>query len=161
MVIRFNRFKCFTVNGGGTSLKVYNMERGTTVWGSTSGQTCDDGACPRSTQWTGKVALMYPSDYGFAVGGDIRSSCLTKNIHYYYSENDCLINNWLKPKKGSSWLLTSLSDISYRTYLIGYDGHLYTPGPNNIYFIQPVVYIKADAKITGGNGSVENPYTLG
>ena len=41
----------------------YNVERGTTVYSCST----DDGACPRATTWTGKIGLMYPSDYAYAV----------------------------------------------------------------------------------------------
>ena len=36
---------------------LYEKERGTTVYSE------------RPTKWTGKIGLMYPSDYGYATSG--------------------------------------------------------------------------------------------
>ena len=47
----------------------------------------------RPTEWSGKVELMYPSDYGYAV---LASSCArTTNLSRYRSTS-CAGNNWLK-----------------------------------------------------------------
>ena len=42
--------------------QMYNYERSTNVNDCTTGE----GACPRATEWTGKIGLIYPSDYVYA-----------------------------------------------------------------------------------------------
>ena len=107
---------------------MYTLERGTKVWGNPSG-TCNDGACPRATVWIGKVALIYPSDYGYATAGGgttNRNSCIgtiNTNIWNNSSYSDCKNNDWLKPSYFTHRLLSPYSpsaDISYNLNNIGH-----------------------------------------
>ena len=144
-----------------TTSQFYEYERGTTVWGSTNGQTCNDGYCPRALDWTGKVALMYPSDYGFAVGGSMRSTCLGKNLNLYrYSSESCYTNDWIKSTSSFQWLLSPLSSGAYSAFGINYESNLgrfnnYSPG-----IVRPAVYLSSDVSISGGNGSESDPYVI-
>ena len=59
-------------SSNGLASHFYKYERGTGVYSG------------RSTSWTGKVGLMYPSDYGYATSGGTttnRASCLAKEIY--------------------------------------------------------------------------------
>ena len=71
--------------------QIYEKERGTTVYSG------------RPTEWTGKIALAYPSDYGYAA--DL-GKC-SQNLNNY-NNSTCTSNNWMKaivaPNYG--WLLT-------------------------------------------------------
>ena len=72
---------------------IYNKEIGTEVY---------DGK--RSTKWVGKVALAYPSDYGYDAAF---SKCSGTLFNYY--DSACTSNNWMKAILGISslgWLLT-------------------------------------------------------
>ena len=139
-----------------TASEFYIAERKNNVWGSTSGQTCNDGACPRATSWTGKVALAYPSDYGFAIGGTVRDACLEKML-FDYTSNDCYSNQWLP----SSVLLTSSSSSKYKTSFLNSTGNIFFDRVIRNETVVPVVYLKSWVRITGGQGTPENPYTLG
>ena len=76
-----NAIESVVWNLGGTSYEYYSSnglpkhwysyERGTTVYGE------------NSTTWTGKIALMYPSDYGYATSGSSevnRATCLAESL---------------------------------------------------------------------------------
>ncbi len=149
----------YSVAGEGTAMLFYEYERGTKVWGSSTGQTCDDGACPRSTSWTGKVALAYPSDYGYAVGENVRSICLEKKLENYES-NNCHSSQWLL-SYGWGWLISPYSEYSgnvlYFSYYEGLSNNPVTASNKVI----PAVYLKSGVTISGGNGSPENPYVIG
>ena len=72
--------------------QIYEYERGTKVYTG------------RPTTWQGKIALPYPSDYGYAA--DLEK-CLNKQLGSY-NDSTCTSNNWMKPIFTSSynWLLT-------------------------------------------------------
>ena len=65
----------------------YVAERGEQGKLCTSGTDCND-EIERTYTWTGKVGLIYPSDFGYASGNsvckdNIRSSCDTTWMGYY------------------------------------------------------------------------------
>ena len=62
------------------SNQIYEYERGTTVYSG------------RPTTWKGKIALAYPSDYGYAA--DL-NQCKDKTL-YDYDNRTCTSNNWMK-----------------------------------------------------------------
>ncbi len=67
-------------NGLGTAEKFYEYERSSNTGKiCTSGTGCNDSV-ERTTEWEGYVGLMSPSDYGYAVGGSVRNTCLCKNL---------------------------------------------------------------------------------
>ena len=83
----------------------YELERSENVGKNcTSGDDCNDNV-QRTATWTGKVGLMYPSDYGYATSGGRttnRATCLELSFnewfhtHNYYMEHeDCALNSWL------------------------------------------------------------------
>ena len=152
---------------------MYILERGTKVWGSETGQTCNDGACPRATSWTGKVALIYPSDYGLATAGGTttpRSTCIdilstnpgTSGERWSNNNHrDCRNNDWLKPTSESNWLLSPLSSKKSTVFEVRSAGDVYS---FEAYYegitVLPAVYLKSEVSISGGNGSVSEPYEL-
>ena len=142
-------------DGTGMASKWYVYEKGTKTFGYLPDQICNDGACPRATQWVGKVALVYPSDYGFAVGGSVRNLCLNKNLFDYDFDN-CGVNQWIPV----TWTITQ--ETSYQTMVFmvyneegSAERAAYYDEP-----VVPVVYLKQDVLITNGNGSIESPYEL-
>ena len=134
----------------------YRYERGTTVWGNPSG-ICNDGYCPRSLDWTGKVALLYPSDYAFAVGGNIRASYITQNLRDFGAA--IKDNNWLYNGK-SYFFLTPSSYNAYRTYIVYVDGFVGGHHTGEIFYVYPSIYLKTNILIISGDGSINNPYIL-
>ncbi len=132
---------------------MYEKERGTTVMSSPS-----DGIT-RTTTWTGKIALPYPSDYGYAA--DL-SSC-QKQLSSY-SDSTCTSNNWMKSILGTSswgWLLTPFSGNPYRAWYVNSSGYVsYSSSTSIADGVAPVLYLGSDQDIVSGDGSQSNPYQL-
>ena len=151
---------------------MYTLERGTKVWGSTSGQTCNDGACPRATEWTGKVALIYPSDYGYATAGGTttnRSACIGTLSTYSSSSgetwqnsgySDCKNNDWLEPSSGYYWLLSPYSNSASSAFYVRSTGYVSYASTRDNLSVRPAVYLESSVTISGGNGTPEKPYEL-
>ena len=137
----------------------YTKERGTTVWPS-SGNTCNDGFCPRATTWTGKVGLIYPSDSMYSTGENFRDFCLQNAAQSSLFNSKCELNfNWIH----DTATITPFSN--YANNILLYqpvsEGDAYRCVETSSYlFVLPTVYLKADVKIVGGDGSPDNPYVL-
>ena len=144
---------------------MYTKERGTEVYGNPTG-TCNDGACPRATDWTGKVALIYTSDYGYATAGGnttTRSDCIgtiTTSNWNNSSYSDCKNNDYLKPSSGYNWLLSPPSNNANRAFYVYDTGFVYGDYTYTTYGVLPAVYLKSNVSITGGNGTPTDPYIL-
>ena len=129
------------------SNEIYEKERGGAVYTG------------RPTTWTGKIALAYPSDYGYAANLSKCSQTL-----YNYNDSTCTSNNWMKsivaPNYG--WLLTpnsGLADITWHVYSSGfvdYSGY-YAFNANGV---TPVLYLDPSVDIKSGTGSSSAPYQL-
>ena len=139
---------------------MYEKERGTTTVSNPS-----DGIT-RTTTWPGKIALPYPSDYGYAT--DL-SKCSQKLNNYNNSTDSyaCRTNDWMYPiitnsGKTYGWLLTPhSSDANDAFYAdsLGYVGNFL----NLVYFaygVAPVLYLGSNQDIVSGDGSQSNPYQL-
>ena len=131
------------------SNQIYGSERGTTVYSG------------RSTTWPGKVALPYPSDYGYATDFN---KC-SKNLLDYggvLTSNDCGKNDWMYPIITSGWLLTSHSSNAYNALYVRSSGDV--NGTGDAYYaygVAPVLYLSSDETIVDGTtGSQDNPYKL-
>ena len=131
----------------------YKYERGTKVYSG------------RSTNWTGKVGLIYPSDYGYATSGgtsENRTSCASKEMLNWNGSTyrDCINNDWLF-KSESMWFLTPYVSYYREAFNISYSGYL---GYNNASYLGivvfPTVYLKSIIKISSGTGSSTNPFIL-
>ena len=133
-------------SNGATADSFYTAERGTTVYSG------------RPTEWTGKVGLMYPSDYGYAV---LASSCgRTTGLGGDYSSTACAGNNWLK-SDSYQWTLTPISSSSNLVFSVSVDGHLnYSRGASDGLGARPSIYLKSNIAIMGGSGSYSDPYLL-
>ena len=139
-------------NLGGNSSKqaiaksFYEYERGKVVY---SGQ---------STSWNGYVGLMYPSDYGYAVGGNNRSTCLTTNMNIY--NNECYKNDWLHINDFTQWTLTSYTNDQKALFVIYSTGALTFNNAYATYVVRPTVYLDTNLLITKGEGTEKNPYKI-
>ena len=130
--------------------QIYEYERGTTVY---TGRP--------TTPWTGKIALAYPSDYGYAA--DL-SKC-TKQLGSY-NDSTCASNNWMKAiitnnsTNASGWLLTHYygdSCDTWRTYWAGNAGY---SGAYYAFEVTPVLYLKYRISINSGTGTSSDPYQI-
>ena len=132
----------------------YTCERGTTVYTGSS------------TEWQGKVGLMYPSDYGYATSGGTsmnRASCLAKELYNWSGASDCYNNDWLYNSNNWQWTLTPYSSSDEEVVDIDRDGSVsenYGHIMNSL-AVRPSVYLISKTSILGGEGTRENPYEIG
>ena len=127
---------------------------------SNSGNFCNDNI-DRTTLWNGYIGLMYPSDYGYAVGGTARNDCVNKSLHDY-NNGICSENDWLKPNSGISWTMTPVAYSSHAifVYAINSLGSIQYIDVYAGYSEYPVAYLKSNTKIISGNGIIDNPFIL-
>ena len=71
-----------------------------------------------TTTWTGRVGIMYLSDYAYAT--DL-SKC--SNVIADYSNSSCSSNNWLK-SSSDEWTISNYNNNYEQIYYIGTDGCL-------------------------------------
>ena len=140
------------------SNEMYEKERGTTTVSNPS-----DGIT-RATTWTGKIALPYPSDYGYAT--DL-SKC-SQTLFNYNSGTDsyaCRSNDWMYSIITNSgindgWLLTPFSGFAYFAFGVDSPGYVNGYGVYAAFMVAPVLYLGSDQDIVSGDGSQSNPYQL-
>ena len=118
---------------------IYEKERGTDVYSG------------RPTTWTGKIALPYPSDYGYAA--DLGSCTVQLRS---YSDSACTSANWMKSifTSSSNWLLTPRSRSSYYAWEVlssGYVGE--NSDASNADGVAPVLYLSSELGIGSGTGT--------
>ena len=129
-------------------------------------ENCNDEV-PRTTTWDGYIGLIYPSDFGYAVGGEIREVCLEGSM-YFYNTNSCIANDWLKPNGESSWTMTPVAFFNDSRNVVfirnvGYVINRYCGEKNEV---KPVVYLKSSTRILPNPnsnleyGSKENPFVI-
>ncbi len=149
-----------------TTSQFYDLERSNNV-GKTcsSGYFCNDTVV-RTTSWTGKVGLMYPSDYGYATGGGSatnRSTCLDTYINQWQEDNyqDCYKNNWLYHDYATFSIMPVIysSSVGSDVYTF-FATSLSYPAAYNGFDIIPVINLKIGINIVGGTGTIRDPYQL-
>ena len=135
-----------------TASMFYERERGTTVYAG------------RPIEWTGKIGLMYPSDYGYATSGGSttnRETCLNKELYNWDSSSDCYNNDWLYKSGTHQWTLTSNSSYSDRVFDVYRRGVVSNDRANvTRRAASPALYLNSNVKISGGEGTEESPYQL-
>ena len=115
----------------------------------------------RTTSWTGKIALAYPSDYGYAV--DL-SQC--KQTLYDYNNSTCTENNWMKNivtnnGANSGWLLTPDSRDAFNPGLVFSSGLVSdTNIASGADGVTPVLSLSSELGIGPGTGESSSPYQL-
>ena len=150
-----------------TTPVTYQNERKNNPNATDNGKYCRSGSSycndtiTRTYEWTGKVALMSISDFGYAVGGEIRNMCLTTNLNAY-DTNNCNTNDWLH-KEAYQWTLSPNASFDYANSVsqIRNTGILTNYDTYDNKTVNPSVYLKSNVKITGGDGTSTDPYTLG
>ena len=146
----------YTSSLNGLASHFYKNERGTAVYSG------------RNTNWTGKVGLMYLSDYGYATsGGDSRNraSCMAKELYNWddSSYSDCKNNDWLLNTSQDQWTMSPSADNSIRVFLVSAAGagSARSIDANFIAAARPVVHLKSTIKVISGSGTASSPYILG
>ena len=132
----------------------YSEERGTKVYSG------------RPTTWTGKIALMYPSDYGYATAGGTttnRASCLAKELSNWDGSDvsDCKNNDCLY-KSYSQWTLPPTSSYSPGACYVFTEGYVnFYSDVSATYVVRPAAYLKSSISLSSvGDGSSTSPYQL-
>ena len=143
----------YTSSSNGLASHYYKNERGTTVYSG------------GSTNWTGKVGLMYPSDYGYATSGGSstnRASCMGKELYSWSdsSYSDCKNNDWLLNTSTIQWTMSPRANFSFGVFRVNTDGYVNGTSAYNAYADRPVVHLKSTIKIASGTGSSDSPYVL-
>ena len=142
----------YTSTSDGLASHWYGYERGTTVYNG------------YPTTWQGKIALMYPSDYGYATSGGVttnRKACLAKELTNWDSSSysDCKNNDWIF--NGSiQWVLTPRSSCSDNVFSVSNTGFVDYDNANFLYGVRPSLYLSSNVSIISGDGSQNNPYIL-
>ena len=133
---------------------MYDKERvsGTVITGVTP---------PRTLTWTGKVAIPYPSDYGYAADLSLCQKQLGS-----YNDATCTANNWMKSiitNNGAlgGWLLTPYSGGACYAWYVD------SPGRVSSYYnasiasgVAPVLSLTSELDIGSGSGTSSSPYQL-
>ena len=143
----------YTNSSNGLASHFYKYERGTTVYSG------------RSTSWTGKVGLMYPSDYGYATSGGTttnRASCLSKEMYNWddSSVSDCKNNDWMYNSNIWQWTISPRADDSRAVFSVNLAGFVSNSYANYDSAARPVVHLKSTIKVITGSGTKESPYIL-
>ena len=143
----------YTSSSNGLASHWYKYERGTGVYSG------------RSTTWTGKVGLMYPSDYGYATSGGTtinRASCLAKEMYNWddSSVSDCINNDWMYNSSIYQWTITPRQGDANDVFFVGDTGFVNSYYAYNDDGVRPVVHLNSAIKVITGSGTKESPYIL-
>ena len=132
---------------------MYDKERvsGTVITGVTP---------TRTLTWTGKIAIPYPSDYGYAA-----DLSLCQKTLYDYDNSTCTANNWMKSiitNNGATagWLLTPFSGNAYAAWHVGSPGYVSYSNAYIAYGVAPVLSLISELDIGPGSGTSSSPYQL-
>ena len=139
-----------------TASMFYTAERETTVYTG------------RPTIWTGKIGLMYPSDYGYATSGGTtkdRAACLAKELFSWSSSDfsDCLENDYLdnSSRYEYRWTLVPTATYAHGVFGVIKSGFVNAIYASETYFkVQPVLFLKSNIFLNTGTGAKSDPYQL-
>ena len=136
-----------------TASMFYTAERGTTVYTG------------RPTIWTGKVGLMYPSDYGYATSGGTtkdRAACLARELNSWDSSDfsDCKGNDYLYNSSPDQWTLAPHSAYDRAVFSVYSDGSVNGIVAHVTFAVRPALFLKSNIQVDKGTGESSNPYHL-
>ena len=131
----------------------YERERGTTVYSG------------RPTTWTGKIGLMYPSDYGYATSGGTtkdRVACLGKElVNWDLSDfSDCKGNDYLLNTNNLQWTLAPYSSHASNVFFVSTDGITGIAPVDVDFAVRPALFLKSNIQVDKGTGTSNDPYQL-
>ena len=137
----------------GLASHFYGNERGTTVYSG------------RPTTWTGKIGLMYPSDYGYATSGGTtkdRAACLATELYNWDSSDfsDCKGNDYLYDYGLYQWTLAPSSDYVYREFQVTCDLFVSPAYAGDGGAVWPTLFLKSNIQVDKGTGAKSDPYRL-
>ena len=135
--------------------QLYNYERGTTIFDHNNndceGQNkiCNDTVA-RTLSWTGKVGLMYPSDYQYSLDLSICKDTARDNA-------GCSSNSWMP----NTFTITPYNDLASQVTGAVFNavGGIDT-FDSSIGVINPTLLLDSSVLAESGNGSKTQPYVL-
>lgn len=158
-------------SSNGVVSKLYTYERGTTtgkICSTTNmlaAATCNDSVT-RTTNWIGKVALIYSTDYIYATAGGsskTRTQCLNYYANAWNSSgySDCYNNSWLYSSNGQ-WALSPVAQSSAAVGAMKIDANGSVGGmaAANPFEVRPAVYLKQDISYYSGSGTSSDPFII-
>ena len=128
----------------------YLCERGLST-DTTNCMSANSGAYDAST--ISKIGLMYASDYLYASSYFADTATTTAASDYYGNKN------WLY--KGYEWTITPRADSAINAFNVNSYGAVSRNDANGGNGVRPTFYLKSTIGISGGAGTIDNPYTLG
>ncbi len=121
----------------------------------------------RPTTWTGKVGLIYASDYGYAsTYGECHNNLRVgvtydkANDKWDFSNGLCKTDNWLA-KSSWYWTLSAYSGNSLNVFAVYGDGAVNNGNAYSSNSVFPAVFLKSDILFISGTGEKGSPYCLG
>ena len=120
----------------------------------------------RPSVWTGKVGLIYASDYGYASTYGECHNNLRVGVTYDKATNKldlsnglCKTDNWLA-KNSWYWTLSPCSGYSNYVFYVDVGGIVARYTASNSISIFPAVFLKSDILLASGTGEKGSPYIL-
>ena len=143
----------FISESNGLASHWYGYERGTTVYTG------------RPTTWTGKIGLMYPSDYGYATSGGTtkdRAACLAKELLNWDSSDfsDCKGNDYLFDANNFQWTLAPSSADASNVFYVDGEGYVNDSYAYLTVAVRPALFLKSNIQVDKGTGAKSDPYQL-
>lgn len=138
---------------------IYGSSGDTTTSAYISERTASQIWSTNQPTWTGKVALMYPSDYGYSADS---SYWTATTLHAY--NGGAMNTSWLYTTANhttSEWLLSPSSSDYHKALDLYSSGSVYNNDVKYGYYgVRPVVNLISEVKTTIGDGSESSPYTI-
>ena len=125
------------------------------------------GKTSKVGEWTtpsAKIGLMYASDYQMSLGSSVLA--LTGNTS---ANQATLKTGWMQPSNndtsvsGSEWTLSRFGADRRAPFLawsVYSTGHVFDDVVVNTDGVRPVFYLISNAKTSGGDGSLDNPFIM-
>ncbi len=134
----------------------YNFERSTRTCITENVTECNNQT--RTTSIMQNVGLMYPSDYLYTFSNGVNNTCYSNGQNCQTSKGGTPSLSWLF-KGDYQWTQTPYAGNHNSAVYIYKDGYISYDCTIGRYF-RPALYLNSSVKITGGDGSEGNPYTL-
>ena len=96
------------------------------------------------------IGLATVSDY---MAASTEINCLTA------ASDSCLNYNYLVNGE-EWWTVTAIKENTYQAYTVDTDGDIEVKNVNNYANLRPVVHLSERELFKGGDGSINNPYTI-